>query len=174
SYTSRWLGYLYKRQYLEDAFIIKKVDRYDIRGNKYMTAQSKYYFTDLGIRNAILNFRQMGDSRSLENLVYNELVIQGYSVDIGMISSYKSKKGPTSLEVDFIARKYDRLYYIQVSSYLDEEKYLQESASLKEINDAFKKIIICKEGVSESHYSEDGILLLSLTDFLLDEKSLNI
>ncbi len=162
--------------YLKSAFLIDKVDRYDLRGMKYIVTQSKYYFTDLGIRNVLLNFRQSNDAKSVENLVYNELKIRGYSVDVLMVRSYKrnDQEKPKNLEVDFTAKDFDKQYFIQVCAYLDEEKYEQESASLKEIDSHYKKIIIVQNGLTETHYSKDGILLLKLSDFLLDEDSIKI
>lgn len=163
--------------YFVDSFLIDKAIRYDIKGKKYIGTPSKYYFTDIGLRNARLNFRQMEETHSMENVVYNELKTRGYNVDVGVVEYYTNdEKGSVlnSAEVDFVCNLSDKRYYIQVAYAIQtKEKLIQEQNSLIRINDAFKKIIIVKD-LSRSHYSEDGILLLSLFDFLLKPNSLDL
>jgi hypothetical protein len=158
--------------YLEDAFMIEKSLRYDVKGKKYINTLAKYYFSDLGLRNAILDFRQLEETHIMENVVYNELRRQGYSVDVGMVE-VRQKDAVTQqwkrkqLEVDFVAHQANRLYYIQSAlSMPDEEKRLQESASLRQIQDNFKKIIIVKD-YTKPRYDVNGILIVNLFDFLL-------
>jgi predicted AAA+ superfamily ATPase len=158
--------------YLEDAFMIEKSLRYDVKGKKYINTLAKYYFSDLGLRNAILDFRQLEETHIMENVVYNELRRQGYSVDVGMVE-VRQKDAVTQqwkrkqLEVDFVAHQANRLYYIQSAlSMPDEEKRLQESASLRQIQDNFKKIIIVKD-YTKPRYDANGILIVNLFDFLL-------
>ncbi|MCQ2770687.1 MAG: ATP-binding protein, partial [Clostridia bacterium] len=136
--------YLY---FLEDAFVLKSSKRYNIKGRKYIAAPSKYYFTDLGIRNAVLSFRQFEKTHLMENLIYNELVYRGFQVDVGAVEiNEKNSNGNYSkknLEVDFVANKGSLRYYIQSAfSIEDDDKRAQEERSLKEIDDSFKKIII--------------------------------
>ncbi len=162
--------------YFMDSFLIDKALRYDIKGKKYIDTPSKYYFTDLGLRNARLNFRQIEDSHSLENVIYNELKIRGFSVDVGIVTiSEKDSNGKLikkQLEVDFVCNKADARYYIQSAlSIPDKEKLIQEQRSLTNINDSFRKIIITKDDII-THYTEDGILLMNVYDFLLDENIL--
>ncbi len=167
-------------RYLEifcDSFLIDEVKRYDIKGKKYISTPSKYYFTDLGLRNARLNFRQNEETHILENIVYNELRIRGFNVDVGIVPSYsKNEKGKSVLvqhEVDFVCNFIDKRYYIQVAlSIPDAEKLQQEQTSLLKISDSFKKIIIVKD-TPFSHYNNDGILILGLFDFLLSPESIN-
>lgn len=163
--------------YFVDSFLIEQALRYDIKGKKYINTPSKYYFTDIGLRNARLNFRQSEETHAMENVVYNELKIRGYNVDVGVIEYYKkinNKSVINSAEVDFVCNLSDKRYYIQVAHSLPtKEKLDQEQNSLMRINDSFKKIIIVKD-LSRSHYNEDGIYMLSLFDFLLNQDSLNI
>lgn len=163
--------------YFIDSFLIEQAKRYDIKGRKYINTPSKYYFTDIGLRNARLNFRQSEETHATENIVYNELRIRGFNVDVGVVEYYSSEvKGKSALkqsEVDFVCNLSDKRYYIQVAlSMPTKEKADQEQNSLLKINDSFKKIIIVKD-ISRSHYNEDGIYLLSLFDFLLDSNCLN-
>lgn len=162
--------------YLEDAFLIQCVQRYDIKGRKYIGANKKYYFTDLGLRNARLNFRQIEEPHIMENIIYNELCIRGYNVDVGVVEyNIKDKNGVSKkiqLECDFVANMGTNRIYIQ--SALDvsaEEKKKQETASLFRISDMFKKVIIQKQDVVP-HFDEDGILICSLKDFLLETEEL--
>ena len=164
--------------YLQDSFLIDQAKRYDIKGKKYINTPSKYYFTDIGLRNARLNFRQEEETHIMENIIYNELKIRGFNVDVGVVEHYELNNQKKSVlkqsEVDFVCNFIDKRYYIQVSLNISEsEKLLQEKKSLMNINDSFKKIIITK-GIYRSHYTEDGILLLDLYEFLLNPDSINI
>lgn len=152
--------------YMEDAFIIEKSIRYDIKGRKYIGTLAKYYFLDVGLRNALLNFRQVEETHIMENIIYNELRSRGYSVDVGMIEA-RTATERRQLEVDFVANKGDKRYYIQSAFALpNEEKREQELASLKRINDSFKKVIIMRDDISPYH-DENGVLIMGLMDFLL-------
>ena len=152
--------------YMEDAFIVEKSVRYDIKGRKYIGTLSKYYFQDVGLRNALLNFRQVEETHLMENVIYNELRRCGYSVDVGMIE-VRSATQRKQLEVDFVANKGDKRYYIQsVFALPDEQKLEQELASLKKINDSFKKIIITRDDIAPYH-DDNGVLIIGLMDFLL-------
>lgn len=158
--------------YFMDSFLIDKALRYDIKGKKYIDTPSKYYFTDLGLRNARLNFRQIEDTHLLENVIYNELKVRGFSVDVGIVTiSEKDTNGKQvrkQLEVDFVCNKADVRYYIQsVLSIPDREKLVQEQRSLININDSFRKIIITNDNVI-AHYNEEGILIINIFDFLLN------
>lgn len=151
---------------MEDAFIIEKSVRYDIKGRKYIGSLAKYYFQDIGLRNALLNFRQVEETHIMENVIYNELRSRGFSVDVGVVE-VRTAKERKQLEVDFVANKGDKRYYIQSAFALpDEEKREQELASLKRINDSFKKIIIVHDDIV-SHYDDNGVLITGLMDFLL-------
>ena len=152
--------------FMEDAFIVEKSVRYDIKGRKYIGTLSKYYFQDVGLRNALLNFRQVEETHLMENVIYNELRRCGYSVDVGMIE-VRSATQRKQLEVDFVANKGDKRYYIQSACALpDEQKLEQELASLKKINDSFKKIIITRDDIAPYH-DDNGVLIIGLMDFLL-------
>lgn len=160
-----------------DSFLIEQAMRYDIKGKKYINTPSKYYFTDIGLRNARLNFRQIEETHIMENIVYNELKIRGFNVDVGVVEYYEQDKNKKSVlntaEVDFVCNLSDKRYYIQVAySIPSKEKLEQEQNSLVHINDSFKKIIIVKD-LSRSHYNENGIFILSLFDFLLSPNSLD-
>ncbi len=163
--------------YLQDAFLIERAVRYDIKGKKYINTPAKYYFVDLGLRNARLSFRQQEYTHIMENVIYNELRLRGYSVDVGVVENVEKENGVSvrkTLEVDFVVNLGNRRYYIQsVYSIPSEEKMAQEQASLLSINDAFRKIIIVNQPIM-SGYNEQGILMLSLQDFLMNpEKVLN-
>ncbi len=163
--------------YFVDSFLIDQAKRYDIKGKRYINTPSKYYFTDIGLRNARLNFRQSEETHIMENIIYNELKIRGFNVDVGIVEYYTpNEKGKSVLkqsEVDFVCNFVDKRYYIQVALTIPtKEKLEQEQNSLLRINDSFKKIIIVKD-ISRSHYNEDGVYLLSLFDFLLNPNSLN-
>ena len=163
--------------YFVDSFLIEQAKRYNIKGRKYINTPSKYYFTDIGLRNARLNFRQSEETHTMENVVYNELRVRGFNVDVGIVEYYSSEGGGKSIlkqsEVDFVCNLSDKRYYIQVAlSIPTKEKLEQEQNSLLRITDSFKKIIIVKD-ISRSHYNEDGIYLLSLYDFLLNPDCLN-
>ena len=152
--------------FMEDAFIVEKSVRYDIKGRKYISTLSKYYFQDVGLRNALLNFRQVEETHLMENVIYNELRRCGYSVDVGMIE-VRSATQRKQLEVDFVANKGDKRYYIQSAFALpDEQKLEQELASPKKIKDSFKKIIITRDDIAPYH-DDNGVLIIGLMDFLL-------
>ena len=160
--------------YLEDAFLIQTVERFDIKGRKYIGANKKYYFTDSGLRNARLNFRQIEEPHIMENIIYNELKMRGYNVDVGIVEyNTKDKEGKTKkiqLECDFVANLGNEKIYIQ--SALDissEKKKTKEENSLLRINDSFKKIIIQKEKVIP-HYDDNGIYIICLEDFLTGDE----
>ena len=156
--------------HMEDAFILEKATRYDIKGRKYIGTLSKYYFQDVGLRNALLNFRQVEETHIMENIIYNELRSRGYSVDVGMVEVRTSSERK-HLEVDFVANKGDRRYYIQSAYALpDEAKREQELASLKRINDSFKKIIIVRDDIAP-YYDDNGVRIMGLMDFLLNAES---
>lgn len=164
--------------YLEESFLINEANRYDVKGRKYIGTPLKYYFEDIGLRNAKLEFRQIEETHLMENIVYNELRARGFQVDVGMVEiKEKNKDGSFEkkrLEVDFIANKGSKKYYIQSAySLATEKKIKQEKNSLLNINDSFKKIIIVKD-VIKPQRDESGIVSISLYDFLLDENSLSI
>lgn len=157
--------------YLDDAFLIQTAERFDIKGRKYIGANKKYYFSDVGLRNARLNFRQLEESHIMENIIYNELKMRGYNVDVGIVECRaKDKNGSLrqiQLECDFVANLGNEKIYIQSALNLaDEKKKAQEENSLLKINDSFKKVIVQKEKVVP-HYDENGIYIVCLEDFLL-------
>lgn len=162
--------------YLCDAFMVEKALRYDIKGKKYINTLAKYYFTDIGLRNAILDFRQMEPTRIMENIIYNELLYRGYSVDVGMVElktvDKNGKDIRKSFEVDFVVNDSDQRYYIQSAfSIPDEAKLLQETASFRNIGDSFKKIIVVKDDVLP-HRTDNGYFIIGLFDFLIDPELL--
>ena len=159
--------------YMQDAFLIEKAIRYDIKGRKYIDTPAKYYFDDLGLRNARLNFRQTEPTHLMENLIYNELRLRGYSVDVGQINVFtKNEERKTErrqLEVDFVCNQGDRRLYIQSALNMDsEDKQNQELASLKKIDDNFQKVVIVG-GMQPTYSNNDGILILNIFDFLLNK-----
>ena len=154
--------------YLEDAFIIKKAFRYDVKGRKYINTPQKYYYADLGLRNARLNFRQQEESHLMENAIYNELIMRGFNVDVGVVETRSGGKR-IQTEVDFVCNQGSNRYYIQSALNLDtREKTIQESRPLQNIQDNFKKIIVVKDCINPWH-TDDGILVVGIMDFLLDE-----
>ena len=156
---------------LEDAFVVKKAFRYDVNGRKYIGTPQKYYFTDLGLRNARLNFRQQEETYLTENAIFNELLYRGYNVDIGVVEIRENGKR-LQTEVDFICNKGNNRFYIQSALHLDtREKTIQESRSLNHIKDSFKKIIIVGDNI-KPWWTDDGILVMGILDFLLDQESL--
>lgn len=162
--------------YLTNAFLIAPVTRFDVKGKKYISTTQKYYFTDTGLRNARLNFRQIEETHIMENVIYNELCVRGYNVDVGVVEITEKdeagKRKQKQLEIDFICNLGSKKYYIQSAlSLYGEGKEEQEKKSLMRVDDNFKKIIITNDNVI-SHYNDDGILLLNLFDFLLDQQSL--
>lgn len=165
-------------EYLEDAFVINRANRYNVKGRKYIGTPLKYYFEDVGLRNARLGFRQVEETHIMENVIYNELRSRGYSVDVGVVEkrvrNEEGKEERTYLEIDFIANLGSKRYYIQSAfSMPTEEKRIQEKASLINIGDSFKKIIIVKDVVNVTR-DEDGITTMSIYDFLLKENSLEL
>lgn len=164
--------------YLRDSFLIDSAIRYDIKGKKYINTPSKYYFTDLGLRNARLNFRQVEETHVMENIIFNELKVRGYNVDVGVVVMNEvdknGKKIRKQLEVDFVCNKGSKRFYIQSAYALpDKEKMEQEQRSLLNTGDGFKKIIITKDAVAPL-YNEEGILVMSVYDFLLNPDSMEI
>lgn len=164
--------------FLEDAFLIEKSIRYNIKGKKYINTMSKYYFTDIGVRNVLLGLRQQEENHIMENIIYNELRIRGYKVDIGMVETReKDKNGQyirKQLEVDFVANQGSRRYYVQSAFAMPtKEKEAQESASLLQISDSFKKIIIVKDDIKPKR-NEEGIITMGIIDFLLNPNSLDL
>ena len=164
--------------YLCDSFLIDRAVRYDVKGKKYIDTPVKYYFTDMGLRNARLNFRQLEETHSMENIIFNELKIRGFNVDVGVIIQYDTNEKGNSirkqLEIDFVCNQGSKRYYIQ-SAYAipDQAKIEQEQRSLMLTRDFFKRIIITRD-TPAPHYNENGVLLMSVYDFLLNENSLNI
>ena len=164
--------------YLAESFLISKAERYDIKGRKYIGANLKYYFTDVGLRNARLNFRQQKTTHIMENIVYNELLIRGYNVDVGIVDVFeKNAEGKTlrkQLEVDFVVNQGSQRYYIQVAyDMTSEEKEAQEFNSLRNIPDSFKKIVIVN-GVKKPWRNDDGFLIMGMKHFLLEANSLEL
>lgn len=164
-------------KYLQESFLIQKAERYDIKGRKYISTPAKYYYTDLGLRNALLNFRQFEETHLMENAIYNELVYRGYSVDVGVVEIRTSDNGKMlkkQLEVDFVVNQASKRFYIQSAFALpNQEKIEQEQASLIKIQDSFKKIIIVG-GNSPVWRNESGITFMGIYDFLLNENSLDL
>ena len=165
-------------EYLEDAFVINKANRYNVKGRKYIGTPNKYYFEDVGLRNARLGFRQVEETHIMENIIYNELRSRGYSVDVGVVEKRgKNKDGKeerTYLEIDFIANLGSKRYYIQSAfSMPTEEKRDQEKSSLINVGDSYKKIIIVNDVVNVTR-DEEGITTMSIYDFLLKENSLEL
>lgn len=168
-------------KYLEffiDAFILSKVFRYDIKGKRYMDTPLKYYFTDVGLRNARLNFRQQEENHIMENVIFNELLVREYDVDVGVVEyncqDENGKKTRVQLEVDFVANKGSKRYYIQSALSVDnEEKREQEINSLLRVGDSFKKIVVVKDDIMPWH-DEKGILYIGIEQFLLEENAVDI
>lgn len=164
--------------YLLDAFFISRAERYDIKGKKYIASPYKYYFTDVGLRNAQLNFRQQEENHIMENIIYNELLVRGFNVDVGVVDySQRDENGKSirkRLEVDFICNKGSKRYYIQSAFAIpDEEKMKQEKSSLVRIGDSFKKMIVVKDNI-KLWRNEEGIVVMGIMDFLLDPNSLDL
>ena len=165
-------------EHLEDAFIINKANRYNVKGRKYIGTPLKYYFEDVGLRNARLGFRQVEETHLMENIIYNELRSRGYTVDVGVVekrgTDENGKEYKNQLEIDFVANLGSKRYYIQSAFNMPtEEKRIQEKASLVNVNDSFKKIIVVKDVVNVTR-DEDGITTMSIYDFLLKENSLEL
>lgn len=165
-------------EYIKDSFLIDEARQYDIKGKKYINSPRKYYFSDLGLRNARINFRQLEESHSMENIIFNELKLRGFNVDIGIVEQrIKDNKGNEQrkkIEIDFVANKGYNRYYIQSALAMPTlKKEQQEQRSLIKINDSFKKIIITG-GFTPQHYNDNGILIINIYDFLLNPNSLNL
>jgi uncharacterized protein len=161
---------------LEDAYLISKVNRFDIRGRKQIGALYKYYYSDLGLRNSRLNFLHRDSGHLMENIIYNELIYRGYSVEVGVVDTFSKKDNKTirnSYETDFVVRKGSQVYYIQSAfDILNEEKYIQESRPLLLINDSFRKIIVIRQ-TGPVRRDEKGITTIGIVDFLLNKNSLD-
>lgn len=164
--------------YICEAFLAEKASRYDVKGKKYLETPYKYYFADLGLRNARLNFRQLEPSHMMENIIYNELRIRGFNVDVGVVPIVKrneeGKQERVRLEIDFVCNKGSRKYYIQ-SAYqmLDENKIRQEESSLRNVDDSFKKIIVVGSDIIIRR-NEAGITTMGIYDFLLKDNALEL
>lgn len=169
------------KQYLDyftDSFLVEKAERYDIKGKKYISTPHKYYFSDLGLRNARLNFRQQEETHIMENVIYNELRMRGYSVDVGVVEINERTPAGTyvrkQIEIDFVANKGSRRYYIQSAFALpSSEKAAQEERPLKNVPDSFKKIIVVKDNIMLRR-DDNGITTMGLKQFLLDPDSLDL
>lgn len=164
--------------YLMDAFMISRAERYNIKGRKYIASPFKYYFTDIGIRNAQLNFRQQEENHIMENIIYNELLVRGFNVDVGVIEhSVRDEDGKAvrkKLEVDFVCNRGSQRYYIQSAFAIpDDIKMQQEQNSLSHINDSFRKIIVVKDNI-KLWRNEMGIVIMGIQEFLLNENSLDL
>lgn len=158
---------------LQDSFIISEALRYDVKGRKYIGTETKYYFEDIGIRNAVVDFRQIEPTHIMENVLYNELRRNGFAVDVGMVEIFKRTDAGTlerrNLEIDFVVNRHDKRLYIQSAYALPtKEKMEQEQNSLLQVPDGFRKIIVAGDRYS-SGYNEDGILMVSLYDLLLEK-----
>ena len=164
-------------KYLQESFVVEKAERYDIKGRKYISTPSKYYYSDLGLRNALLNFRQFEETHLMENAIYNELIYRGYSVDVGVVETRVDeggKKVRKQLEVDFVVNQFNKRYYIQSAFALsDREKFEQEQAPLVKIPDSFKKIVVVGNN-TPIWRNEEGITFMGIYDFLLNENSLDL
>ena len=168
----------YYLEYLCDSFLVSKAMRYDLKGKKYIDTPYKYYFTDMGLRNARINFRQDEKTHLMENVIYNELLIRGFNVDVGVVPvvsrDENGKQVRSQLEIDFVCNQGSKRYYIQSAFRMnDEEKRQNEQASLTKVNDSFKKIIITGEE-SLVHRNEQGITTMSIYDFLLTPNALEL
>lgn len=162
-------------EYLQDAFLIQRADRYDVKGRKYIGTPSKYYFSDVGLRNARLNFRQQEKNHLMENIIYNELVYRGYNIDVGVVPVNVTEEGKhlkKQYEIDFVANYFNRRYYIQSALNVDtNEKLKQEQQSLINIPDGFKRVIVVEKAFMPWQ-TEEGTLVIGLKDFLLNDNSL--
>ena len=164
--------------YLMDAFLVSKAVRYDIKGRKYIGSPAKFYFEDVGLRNARLNFRQMEENHIMENIIYNELRIRGYRVDVGLVEQFgknsENKTTKKQLEVDFVVTRGSEKYYIQSAfAMTTSEKQAQEERPLNAIGDSFKKIIVVRDNIKVRR-NDMGIVTIGIRNFLLDENSLNL
>ncbi|MBQ9180585.1 ATP-binding protein [Candidatus Saccharibacteria bacterium] len=157
---------------LGEAYILEQADRYDVKGKQYIDTPHKYYFTDIGLRNSFLGFRQQDDGHVMENIIYNELRQRGYQVDVGVVKTYAADGKETDLEVNFVANRGDRRYYVQSALRMNTAEIQQrELKSLRKIDDSFKKIVITADLTSPVR-SDDGIITMNILDFLLTPDSL--
>ena len=160
-------------EYVKDSFLIDEAKQYDIKGKKYINSPKKYYFADLGLRNARIDFRQLEETHSMENVIFNELKVRGFNVDVGIVE-IRENGVRKRLEIDFVANKGFNRYYIQSAlSMPTMEKEKQEQRSLTKVDDSFKKIIVTV-GFTRQHYNEQGILIINIYDFLLNPNSLSV
>lgn len=164
--------------YLIDAFLINKAERFDIRGKKYISTPSKYYFSDVGLRNARLNFRQQEETHLMENIIYNELLVRGYNVDVGVVeineNNHEGKRIKKQIEVDFVCNQGSKRYYVQSAfSIPDKEKMKQEQRPFNYIQDSFKKIIIVRDDI-KLWRNEEGTVIMGIEEFLLNKDSLDL
>lgn len=160
-------------QKLEESFMVNKALRYDIKGKKYISTPQKYYFSDIGLRNARINFRQQEETHLMENIIYNELLYRGYNVDVGVVEMREADKRRQT-EVDFVCNQGSNRYYIQSALFLDtHEKTIHESRPLNNIYDNFRKIIVVKDN-KKPWRTDSGILVLGIMDFLLNPDSINL
>ena len=168
---SRYLGYF------EEAYVIYHANRYDVKGSRYFSTPLKYYFADIGLRNAGLNFRQVEETHLMENIIYNDLLRRGYNVDVGVLEYDFKKAGnrrKVQLEVDFVINKGHQRYYIQSALNVDSpEKREQKTVSLKKIDDSFRKLVVVRKRIIPEH-DENGILYIGVEDFLLDETIIDL
>lgn len=168
---SKYLGFF------EEAYVLYHANRYDVKGTRYFSTPLKYYFADIGLRNARLNFRQVEDTHIMENIIYNDLLRRGYNIDVGVVEKDYKKNGirtKSQLEVDFVINKGHQRYYIQSALNVDSaEKREQETASLTSIDDSFKKIVIVRKPIIPKH-DNDGILYIGVEDFLLNDASIDL
>ena len=164
--------------YFEDAFMLNKAERYDVKGKRYISTPLKYYLSDVGLRNARLNFRQIEETHLMENIIYNELIYRGFGVDVGVVEVYErdgeGKQTRKQIEIDFVVNNGSNRYYIQSAFALpDQEKIAQEERPLKALDDSFKKIVIVKDDILLRR-NEDGIVTMGLRQFLTDPNSLDL
>jgi hypothetical protein fuD12_09591 len=162
--------------YFEEAYVIYRANRYDVKGSRYFSTPLKYYFADIGLRNARLNFRQVEETHIMENIIYNDLIRRGYNVDVGMVEHDMKKDGSRQklqLEVDFVVNKGHQRYYIQSALNVDSiDKKEQETASLRRIDDSFRKIVVVRNNIVPRH-DDNGIFYIGVEDFLLNESILD-
>lgn len=164
--------------YLVDAFLINKAERFDIRGKRYISTPSKYYFSDIGLRNARLNFRQQEETHLMENIIYNELLIRGYNVDVGVVEiNEKNKEGKNirkQIEIDFVCNQGSKRYYVQSAFAIpDKEKMKQEQRPFNYIQDSFKKIIVVRDDI-KLWRNDEGTVIMGIEEFLLNKDSLDL
>jgi hypothetical protein len=164
--------------YLIDAFLINKAERFDIRGKKYISTPSKYYFVDVGLRNAKLNFRQQEETHLMENVIYNELLVRGYNVDVGVVEINEENKEGTKIrkqiEVDFVCNQGSKRYYVQSAFAIpDKEKMKQEQRPFNYIQDSFKKIIVVRDDI-KLWRNDEGTVIMGIEEFLLNKDSLDL